>query len=196
MKKFLACLLVFVFVVAGIFADPAPKSSEQHNLTITAQIAEVVPVFQLKLGSTATNTTPNNFDNATTSYSVDASSEANGTIDLSGTGTVAVNVIAYLANAAKTSRDFVLAFSGGTFATVTSNKESTPVAPTIDTAKGTNNGFVVTGDGEGDASVDVDFNAKTCTVGTIVTATYTYDRSDEYDPGTYTTDIILTVTAH
>ena len=58
MKKFLACLLVFVFVVAGIFATgPTVDGSEASNgsatLLITTKVNEIFPTFALKTTSGA-----------------------------------------------------------------------------------------------------------------------------------------------
>ena len=46
MKKFLACLLVFVFVVAGIFADAA-TSTGNASLVVTTHINAIEPTFRL-----------------------------------------------------------------------------------------------------------------------------------------------------
>lgn len=199
MKKIFAIMMIAVFAIGMVFAD---KTSEQHTLQIKATIEEVVPQFQLKLGTVATNSTPYNFDHDTLSYTEDASGETNGTIDLSGTGTVAVQVIAYLANAAKSTRDFTFTFSDGRFSIPrngvapdgTSGKEyCDPVIGTAAVASPV--GFTVSGDGASDPAVDVHFLGTTCTAGNIVTATYTYTKSDSYDPGTYDANIVLTVAA-
>ena len=57
MKKFLACLLVFVFVVAGIFAAPTAKAQEADGsayIDIIATILEEAPRFELAVKSGAT----------------------------------------------------------------------------------------------------------------------------------------------
>ena len=47
MKKFLACLLVFVFVVAGIFADPV-AANDKAQLKINAEVKIQYPVYSLQ----------------------------------------------------------------------------------------------------------------------------------------------------
>ena len=201
MKKLIAILTIAIVLVGAVFADP--KTSEAHHLTVQATVSEVVPQFQLKLGTAVTNTTPNDFDNAAVSYTADAKAVAGGSIDLSGSGTVAIQVIAYLANAAKSNREFTFTFSGGRFTTITRNGHAADgtqgneyVDPVIGTdAEDSPVGFTVDGDGASDPSVDVAFLGTTCTAGNIVTATYTYTKSDAYDPGTYEADIVLTIAA-
>lgn len=99
MKKFLACLLVFVFVVAGIFAtDPTVTGSDDSNgtarLIVTAHIEEQFPTFALKGKTNIATVTDAIVDGNTYTPEVLAAITDDSTLTNSeGTTTVAFSII-------------------------------------------------------------------------------------------------------
>ena len=198
MKKLITILAILIVLVGAVFA-----TTESHSLAINACVDLIVPQFQLKIGSVSTNIASSNASNkindfgVLASYSGDATPSTGTNINLSGTGTAIVEVIAYLANAAKTAQNYTLTFQDGVFTVKrngTTSSGSTGdnknVIPTITTEPATNNGFSASG---ANGTVSVDFNGKTCAVGNIVVATYSYQQEDAIDPDTYTATVTLEI---
>ena len=192
MKKLITILAIMIVLVGAIFA-----ASEAHTININAVVEEIIPQFQLKVGNVSTNPTPTAFTN-NASYTADARPNTGANIILSGTGTTSIEVIAYLANAAKTAQNYSLVFSEGVFVVTRNGVPSSGteganknVIPTITNVPvTTNNGFSASGTG---ATVTVDFNGKTCAAGNITTATYTYQQEDGIVPATYQSTVKLTI---
>ena len=190
MKKVLTILVVLALVAGFAFATD-PKTQETHTLTITASVDAAIPQFQLFRGEVKTNETPNGFDNADTAY--EATDAAGFKLDAGGS----VEVVAKVANQAKQKQDYTLTFSDGVF-TVDRNGESGNQAPSITVAKNaTATDGVVLSQVENSKTVTAAFNGTkmTETGYTIATATYTYGADSTIDPGEYTANIVLTVSA-
>ena len=201
MKKVITVLAILVVLTSAVFA------AETHKIKINATTTEVVPAFELKVGSVVTNDTPATFTN-------DADAETpryvNDTVadTISFEGASAVSVYAYLVNNAKTKTNYKIDFSDGVFKGVMRNgeaaaSESEYVSP--DTINVTANDGIadsqgVTASGSGNkATVLLDFTGKTCTASTgngallLATAVFNYAAHTDIDPGTYTAYVTMTV---
>lgn len=113
MKKVFAILLVLAVVAGFVFADTAIAGSETHKIKVKADVAEVLPAFNLTYGGFDTNGLATKFVNGA-SYPTSTQSDAidvNFDLDEGGTFTVTAEVV----NAVKTNRVFTLSFSGGVF---------------------------------------------------------------------------------
>ena len=103
MKKIFAVLAIMLVIIGAAFA-----AEETHTIKIKADVAEVVPAFQLELLSPATsyttNDTPNVFANAAAynGLTEGTAKDVNFNLDQNGTVTVQCN----LANLAKTNKSY------------------------------------------------------------------------------------------
>lgn len=201
MKKLITILAVMMVLVGFAFA-----ATETHNLNVEITIDPVYPIFSLYYGEHSndkkTGDETTNAHAVVASYTISDQKEAAGT-DI--TADNAITVSAYVMNKAKVKQNYTLTFEGGNFdgtdgtklkvnGTLTSYVATITTAPTTseivgiseveETAEGTLvakfNGTQMTAD---DKSV------------VLGTATYTYDVAwNTVDPGTYTTNIVLTIT--
>jgi len=183
MKKVLTILVVLTLVAGFAFA-----ASEQHKLTVTAEVLGATPIFQLYKDSVVTNDAqnPSAFaDEASYSDAFDAAFH----LDDGGVVTVSARVV----NQAKEVKAYTLTFSDGEFA-VTKNGGAATITPTIAASAGSNTTGLALAK-TGDAVVTATFNGTKMTAENhqVATATYTYAADSAIDPGEYTADIILTV---
>ena len=201
MKKLIAILAILVVLVGAAFA------SDTHTLNVSCTITPVVPQFALGY-STARSNTNTAYSTTTASYAISTET----VVAAAGADIVdnnSITVYAYVLNAARQKQTYTLTFSGGKFdSSVTGctslkiDGAATVVTPDISTAssiasntavKGLNK---VTATGE---TLSVPFNGSqmNATAETeLGSATYDYGDLDwtTIDPGTYTTNIILTIT--
>ena len=194
MKKVIAILTILVIATVALFA-----ASETHTIKITVDIATVTPAFQLFIGNDAVVT---NNGNTPTSFTDDASYAPNAQGNGYDTGwdgfnaSRSVSVTARVANAAQIEQTYTLSFGDGVFTVERAGSNSTTHAPSISVAASNNQvptGITsITIDNEDAAVV---FSGAQCTAGTnLVTATYTYSADTTIVPGTYSANIVMTVT--
>ena len=219
MKKIFAIMMIAVFAIGMVFA----VDNETHTLRIKADIAEVLPAFNLyHIEGTDTNSSASNvvaLATPATAYSTLATNgnatDTGWNIDVGGN----VAVVAEVINNVKTNKGYTLTFTGGVF-DVTRNTVAGYYSPTsITVANGSANdaikqfGSATDSSANGDitadttstlsASTSVTFSGKTGTGATtpitVATATYHYSADNTVDPnvgGTfYYADITLTIAA-
>ncbi len=194
MKKLITILAILMVLVGAIFA-----ASETHTIKITVTIEETIPAFQLKFTGTDrtanSNTTPVQFAN--NGQRTD-STPATANIDFESNDAAArtITVDAYLANTAKQNKIYTLTFTDGAFKTSGQNP-TTVATPAISAKAGSGAGYgaqygVSTAAQNNVATVTFG-GAIRCTANTLIAqADYVYPKSDIV-PGTYTADIIMTV---
>jgi hypothetical protein len=195
MKKVITILAILVVLTSAVFA-----ASETHTLRLSATVDTVLPQFQLVYGDYRTNNGQtikafaDEADYDLTESAIDVSEVL--ILDKDGDQSIEFSVI--IANKPKagkgSSRSYTLTFGGGTFASVKKAGVAAPMAATIVTSNGAkyNDGVTVTGVGGSTAKVTL--GSEPATAGNeIVKATYTYEGDRTVDPGTYTTDIILSI---
>lgn len=203
MKKFVVFVLIALIALSTVCA-----ASETHTLKIKANVAEVLPAFQLLLLAPADVYTTNSgavvFTDAASYNALDTTTAKNVNFQLDEGGTAHFQV--NLANLAKTNKSFVLAFSGGTFAAKKNGEAYSRNPSAINTSKGANVASIYTitrsgTDGEGNQDITVSFHGKTVTTKDVALATadYIYPADPDIDPNTeaepyYFADVVLTVT--
>ena len=194
MKKVIAILTILVIATVALFA-----ASETHTIKITVDIATVTPAFQLFIGNDSVVTNNGNPPVPFTNNAPYAPNAQGAGYDTGWDGFNAsrsVSVTARVANAAQIEQTYTLSFSDGVFTVVRAGSNSTTHAPSISVAQSNNQvptGITsITIDHEDAAVV---FSGAQCTSGTnLVTATYTYSADTTIVPGTYSANIVMTVT--
>lgn len=184
MKKVLTILAILVVLTSAIFA-------ETHKLKIEATSTEVVPVFQMILGSVTTNDANKTFGTENNS-SLDKTASVADTFNWELGGSVTVTV--KIQNPAKTKQNYLLTFGDGVFKNIKRNgvPADNITYKTLVTTEVTGTGYKSTGEA---GTVTVDFDGTRCTADSqITTATYTYDADATIDPGTYSADLELVIT--
>ena len=201
MKKLIAILAIMIVLVGAVFA-------ESHTLNVKCVIDPVIPQFALRYDATDSNTTPSAFSSAnTTSYVISAKDTTAGA-DLMEDNAITVSVV--VLNNAKQKQGYTLTFTGGEFDTskgdgftslningvaTVANPTSVATATTIDAQHPVVGLDAVTATGN---ALKVPFNGTRMTAADDVvlgTATYSYGVAwNTVDPGTYKTNIILTIT--
>ena len=199
MKKIFAVLAIMLVIIGAAFA-----AEETHTIKIKADVAEVVPAFQLELLSPATsyttNDTPNVFANAAAynGLTEGTAKDVNFNLDQNGTVTVQCN----LANLAKTNKSYTLTFGGGDFAVKRQGTDGIHSPSSVVSSAGANVVDTYTcekGDGDGNQPITVNFLGKTVQDASAVLATcvYSYTGDSTIDPNVngsfYYADITLTV---
>lgn len=207
MKKAITILAVLIVLVSAVFA----VNPETHSIKVKADVSEVLPVFQLKLTTRVYN------EQASDTYTTNATDPAlfgvsnhaelatqtakdvNFNLDQGGV----VDVAVYIANNARTTHAYTLAFGGGEFTNIYRHNElGANVIPAIASSNGNAiEHFYTIGDGDtisgSNKKVVVTFLGKTITneqkSNALATATYTYTGDPEIDLGTYYADISLTI---
>ena len=193
MKKVITILAILVVLTSAVFA-----ASETHTLRLSATVDTVLPQFQLVYGGYRTNTGANAFADEADYNLTESAIDVSEVLILDEDGDQSIEFSVVLANKPKagrgTSRSYTLTFSGGTFASVTKAGVAAPMAATIVTSNGAkyNDGVTVTGVGYTTAKVTLG-TEPSAAGNEIVKATYTYEGDRTVDPGTYTTDIILSI---
>ena len=214
MKKVFAIIAIMVVLVGAVFADGNP--AETHTLHIKTVVDTIIPQFQLKIASTYTDADYiTNNDNPINQFDDGASYRLGGNTDqtaidvsdavvLDKDGEQAIVFSAIIANQPKTSshggtsRSWTLAFSGGAFAVTKAGTDAT-ITPTIATSNGAdyNDGVTIvlgTGNNANTATLTLTANQPSKAGIEIVKATYTWTGDRTVDPGTYETDVVMTVT--
>lgn len=199
MKKAITILAVLIVLAGAVFA------AETHTIRIQADVNDIDPIFALKYGATVTNT-QDVYDTSNHSLvnSPVIANKVNGDplkLDEGG----AVEFYAVLQNAAKQISSYNLVFGGGSFSTVTTNGQSTPVNASI--AVDSNSfadvdGCAVTAIQARTDAAKATFDGKKVTAAAsglnLVKATYTYTAAPNVDllPAGqyYYADVTLTVT--
>ena len=215
MKKLITILTVMIVLAGAVFADANNAGSESHTLYVSATIEKVEPIFQLVYGSEnpsngTTFETGTEFTNTTASYSIGStSSRVDVTADINADHVIVVSV--KVNNKAKINQLYHLRFSDGVFAGVGIGANTYNITPKITTTPATGtlpDGISsITDPTEGD--VQVQFNGTAMTANAayeIASASYDYDGSatatsgtnhawdkDVINPGTYTANLILTI---
>lgn len=220
MKKIITILVIMMVLVGSVFAadttTDANTGTENHTLYVKATIAKVEPIFQLVYGSNTSNGT-STFGNGTAfengkGYSIGAAAEGSRIDvleDLDDDKKIVVSVV--VNNKAKISQTYALAFSDGVFKNVGIANHTYDLTPVITTDPGVAVNGVDAGSGT-TGTVTVHFNGSAMTAEsavTLATATFNYDGtatktgtndnhawdSDVINPGTYTADLKLEITA-
>ena len=194
MKKAIAILAVLVILVGAVFA------AETHKIKIDANIAEVLPVYQMVIGTVTTNGQSIKYNPEATDPVERFETSIAQTLNFEVANTV--EVVVNLTNAAKTTRIFDLTFSDGIFTVekgVGADKHDDTVVPAITLATthatGTQ-GIASIALDEDDDVATVTFNGTTCASSTtLVTATYSYTAHTDVNPGRYYADVQLDVAA-
>jgi len=190
MKKAIAILAVLVILVGAVFA------AETHKIKIDANIAEVIPEYQMVIGTVTTNGNENPFVASTEqpgSYVEDTAAQTLN-FEVANDVTVVVNLV----NPAKTTKAYTLTFSDGNFAVKKgADKHDDTVVPAISLATTYANGTQgIASVGINNKVATVNFNGTTCADSTrLVTATYSYAAHTDVNPGTYTAYVQLDVAA-
>ena len=216
MKKVIAILAVMIVLVGAVFA------AETHTIKVKSTIDEVLPVFQLMIDLTKsadyyTNANKVKFDNGTyAELTEDPDTAKDVEFSLENGGDVTVKC--YLANLAKTTHKYTLAFSDGVFAVarnkVTLNQTRAPKSITTSTGDNVEDIYTIT---KGNAlsnelvdpedetqgykpltnqAIEVQFHGKTVETKDVVLAqaVFNYAPDTTIDPGTYFADITLSIT--
>ena len=213
MKKLIAILTIAIVLVSVVFAD-----GETHKLTVSTTVGEVIPSFQLRYGANGvyTNNTAdsNSITNKTYNGQLDMTTpnefSVADAIDLNqdiAVGDVTADFYAVLAIGGKqNNKVYTLSFSAGAFDT-THNGAADATACTyscINNIVGTTKQNVVVSNALTGVELSAG-NTKSCTItmkGTaaeekidLVKFTAKWSRNEDVDVGTYTADVILTITS-
>ena len=188
MKKVLTILAILVVLTSAVFA-------ETHSIKIKATKAAVPPEFQMVIGSVTTNDGEVRGAFGADDYELIAETDAFGdTWDTGFEVAKTVNVLVKIANAAKTTQNYLLTFRDGVFEVLNNGVAGEDVVPTITAEGKTNTGFKALTVSDDDTA-KIDFTGVTCTANTtIATATYVYPVRTDVDPGTYTANVTLEIT--
>ena len=197
MKKVLTVLAILVLVAGFSFAD------EVHTVKLKTLVGEVLPVFQLVFNSNATNSEKNAVDTTNGSYVIGDPDRIDVGFDLSVSGDHSATFYAKVVKGtafAKTLNRYMLRFGGGEFNVrmAANPDELVQKKPTITLIK---NSESITGIkrilSHLGPAVTVEFNGETMTEDNveIARAEYKWKGDSEIIPGTYTTDVTLTIIA-
>lgn len=203
MKKLITILAVMMVLVGFAFA-----ATETHNLNVEITIDPVYPIFSLYYEEHSNDNTTG--DETTNAFAVKPSYTITNQKTTAGadiTADNAITVSAYVMNKAKVKQNYTLTFSGGDFdssvtgctslninGTATVKNASIATAPTTTAIVGISE---ISETAEGTLVAKFNGTQMTATDKSVVlgTATYTYTVDwNTVDPGTYTTNIVLTIT--